>query len=150
MCGASAAILFLDGRWGEAELAESLSERFGPGAESRASVRFLNGLMAAAPELLLRLPTLLASFDRLVRGWDAEAFIAHLPDLRQMFTRLKPQETSDLAGEVARMHDAAADEAPLAAMNYETSEQDLLAGLRLEQALAATLERDGLGAWRIG
>ena len=150
VCGASAAILFLDGRWGESELAEVLSERFGPGAESRASVRFLNGLMAAGPELLLRLPALLASFDRLVRGWDAEAFIAHLPDLRQMFTRLKPQETSDLAGEVARMHDAGADEAPLAAMNYETSEQDLLAGLRLEQALAATLERDGLAAWRHG
>ena len=148
--GASAAILFLDGRWGEAELAETLSERFGPGAESNASVRFLNGLMAAAPELLLRLPTLLASFDRLVRGWDAEAFIAHLPDLRQMFTRLKPQETSDLAGEVARLHDVAADAAPLASMNYETSEQDLLSGLRLERALAAMLERDGLASWRAG
>ena len=150
VCGASAALLFLDGHWGEAELAEVLSQRFGPGAESRVAVRFLNGLMAAAPELLLRLPALLASFDQLVRGWDAEAFIAHLPDLRHMFTQLKPQETSDLAGEVARMHDASIDEAPLAAMNYETSEQDLLAGLRLEQALAATLERDGLAAWRDG
>ena len=148
VCGAAAALLFLDGRWDEQVLGEVLSARFGAGAESRAAVRFLNGLMAAAPELLLRVPELLARFDRLVRGWDADAFIAHLPDLRRMFTRLKPQETADLAGEIARLHDAAADEAPLTAMNYETSEQDLMAGLRLQQALAATLERDGLAAWR--
>lgn len=150
ICGAAAALLFLDGRWGEAELAEVLVERFGVGAEALASVRFLNGLMAAAPELLLRLPTLLTSFDRLVRGWDTDAFIAHLPDLRHMFTRLKPQEAADLAGEVARLHGAADNASHLAAMNYETSEQDLLAGVRLELALAATLERDGLTAWRSG
>jgi hypothetical protein len=148
VCGAAAALLFLDGRWGEAELAEVLAQRFGPGAQTRASVRFLQGLMAAAPELLLRLPALLSGLDRLVRGWDAEAFIAHLPDLRQMFTRLKPQETSDLAGAVARLHDAPAAAASLAAMNYETSEADLLAGLRLQRALVATLERDGLSAWK--
>jgi hypothetical protein len=35
-------------------------------------------------------------------------------------------------------------------MNYDTSERDLLAGVRLELALAATLERDGLTAWRSG
>ncbi len=39
--------------------------------------------------------------------------------------------------------------ADLVAMHYETSEQDLLAGLQLEQALAATLERDGLNGWRM-
>ena len=148
VCGAAAALLFLDGCWGEAELAELLADRFGPGADSRSSVRMLNGMMAAAPELLRRLPMLLARLDRLVRDWDAEAFIAHLPDLRHLFTRLKPQETADLAVEVARLHGAGDDAAPLAAMNYETSEQDLLAGLRLEQALVATLERDGLTAWR--
>ncbi|MEO6276738.1 DUF5682 family protein [Roseateles sp.] len=148
VCGASAALLFLAGRWGEAELADVLSQRFGPGADSQTSVRFLNGLMAAAPELLLRLPTLLGHFDRLVRGWDADAFIAQLPDLRHMFTRMKPQETADLATEVGRLHGAAEGAVELAAMNYETSEQDLLSGLRLEQALAATLERDGLTEWR--
>ncbi len=147
VCGAASALLFLDGRWGEPELAAVLAQRFGPGAQTRASVRFLQGLMAAAPELLLRLPALLSSLDGLVRGWDAEAFVAHLPDLRQMFTRLKPQETADLAGAVARLHDAPSAAAGLAAMNYETSERDLLAGLRLQQALAATLERDGLAAW---
>jgi hypothetical protein len=149
VCGASAALLFLAGRWSEAELASVLSQRFGPGADSHSSVRFLNGLMAAAPELLLRLPILLGHFDRLVRGWDADAFIARLPDLRHMFTRLKPQETADLAIEIGRLHGTSGGSVELATMNYETSEQDLMAGLRLEQALAATLERDGLSEWRL-
>lgn len=147
--GASAALLFLAGRLGEAELADLLSQCFGPGADLHTSVRFLNGLMAAAPELLLRLPTLLSHFDRLVRGWDADAFIAQLPDLRHMFTRLKPQETADLAIEVGRLHGAVERAAELTTMNYELCEQDLLSGLRLEQALAATLERDGLIDWRL-
>lgn len=149
VCGASAALLFLEGCWGETELADVLSQRFGPGAESQAAMRFLSGLMATAPELLLRLPTLLGQFDSLVRGWDADAFIAQLPDLRRMFTRLKPKETLDLAVGVARLHGASESTADLAATNYETSEQDLLSGLSLEQALAATLERDGLANWRL-
>ena len=63
--------------------------------------------MAAAPELVVRLPALLDGLDGLVRGWDADAFIAYLPELRQAFTRLKPQETADLAARVAGLHDAA-------------------------------------------
>lgn len=147
VCGASAALLFLAGRWGEAELAGVVSRRFGPGADSASSVRFLNGLMAAAPELLLRLPMLLGHFDRLVRGWDADAFVAQLPDLRHMFTRLKPQETADLGTEVSRLHGASSAAYQLAGMHYETTEQDLLAGVRLEQSLAAVLKRDGLKDW---
>jgi len=110
-------------------------------------VRFLNGLMAAAPELLVRLPMLLGHFDRLVCGWDADAFIAQLPDLRHMFTRLKPQETADLATEVSRLHGTSSAASQLAGMHYETTEQDLLAGVRLEQSLVAVLERDGLNDW---
>ncbi len=148
VCGASAALLFLAGRWGESELAGVVAQRFGPGADAHSAMRFLNGLMAASPGLLLRLPMLLGHFDGLVCGWDDDAFMARLPDLRQMFTRLKPQETADLATAVGRLHGTADGAAELATMNYDTSEQDLLAGLRLERALSATLERDGLLDWR--
>lgn len=147
VCGASAALLYLDGHWDEHALDAVLRRRFGAGAEPRDAVRFLHGVMTAAPELLLRLPALLDGLDQLVRGWDAEAFVAHLPDLRQVFTALKPQETSDLAARVARLHGAEDEGASLMQTHYETSEEDLHAGARLELSLAACLRRDGLGSW---
>ncbi|MDH6592423.1 hypothetical protein M2165_002312 [Variovorax sp. TBS-050B] len=151
VAGAASALLYLDGHWDEHALDTVVRQRFGAGAEPREAVRFLNGVMAAAPELLLRLPALLEGLDGLVRGWDAEAFVAHLPDLRQAFTRLKPQETADLAGRVAALHGA--DEAAVAAlqqMHYETTEEDLQQGALLQLALAECLRRDGLGAWLDG
>lgn len=147
MCGAAAALLYLDGHWDEHRLDGLLRQHFGPGAEPRQAVRFLNGLMTAAPELLLRLPVLLEGLDRLVQAWDTEAFIAHLPDLRQAFTRLKPQETSDLASRIARLHGDEGSAATLVQIHDETSEQDLHLGLRLESALVACLRRDGLAGW---
>ena len=147
VCGAAAALLYLDGHWDEHALGTVLRQRFGAGAEPREAVRFLNGVMSAAPELLLRLPALLEGFDALVRGWDAEAFVAHLPELRQAFARLKPQESSDLADQVLRLHGAQDETTALLQMHYETSEEDLRTGVRLELALAACIRRDGLAGW---
>lgn len=147
ICGAAAALLYLDGHWDDGALDGLLRQHFGPGAEPRQAVRFLNGLMTAAPELLLRLPALLEGLDRLVQGWDTEAFIAHLPDLRQAFTRLKPQETAELASSIARLHGDEGSAASLVQIHDDTSEQDLHAGLRLESALEACLRRDGLAGW---
>ncbi|RLJ37668.1 DUF5682 family protein [Acidovorax sp. 106] len=148
VCGAATALLYLEGLWDDAQLDTVLRQRFGPGAVPADAVRFLNGVMQAAPELLLRLPALLQGLDALVRGWDEAAFIAHLPDLRQAFTALRPQDTATLAERVVGLHggDAGAASA-LVAMHYETSEADLQAGLALQQALQAALLRDGLGAW---
>jgi hypothetical protein len=148
VCGAATALLYLEGLWDDAQLDTVLRQRFGPGAVPADAVRFLNGVMQAAPELLLRLPALLQGLDALVRGWDEAAFIAHLPDLRQAFTALRPQDTATLAERVVGLHggDTGAASA-LAAMHYETSEVDLLAGLQLQQSLAACLLRDGLQAW---
>jgi hypothetical protein len=148
VAGAASALLYLDGHWDENALETVVRQRFGAGAEPREAVRFLNGVMAAAPELLLRLPALLEGLDSLVEGWDAEAFVAHLPDLRQAFTRLKPQETSDLASRVASLHGMGeAEGQALYQMHYETTEQDLHEGAQLQLALAECLRRDGLAAW---
>jgi len=143
VCGASAALLYLDGHWDEHTLAGIVAQRFGPGALPSEAVRFLRGVMAAAPELLIRLPALLDGLDALVRAWDGEAFLAHLPDLRQAFTAFRPQETADLAQRVAALHGSDPNE-DLLQMHYETSEQDMLIGARLELALIACLDRDGL------
>lgn len=150
VAGAASALLYLDGHWDENALDTVVRQRFGAGAEPREAVRFLNGVMAAAPELLLRLPALLEGLDGLVQGWDAEAFVAHLPDLRQAFTRLKPQETSDLAGRIAALHGMGETEGQaLNQMHYETTEQDLHEGARLQLALAECMRRDGLAAWLV-
>ncbi len=146
VCGAAAALLFLDDVWSEAALETVIRQRFGPGAQPSEAVRFLHGVMAAAPELLLRLPALLRGLDALVRQWDNDDFIAYLPDLRQTFTQLRPQETATLAGRLATLH-GSGDAELLAQMHYETSEQDLHRGVRLQQALADCLRRDGLADW---
>ncbi|WP_428003073.1 DUF5682 family protein [Acidovorax sp.] len=148
VAGAATALLYLDGHWDDAALDAVVRQRFGPGAQPQEAVQFLSGMMTAAPELLLRLPGLLLGLDALVRQWDDEAFVAHLPDLRQAFTGLRPQETADLATKVAQLHgtdDATA--ASLAGMHYETTEEDLHAGLRLQALLEASLQRDGLQHW---
>ena len=146
VAGAATALLYLDGQWDDAALQTAIAQRFGPGAVPADAVRFLNGLMAAAPELLLRLPALLAGLDALVRGWDGEAFVHHLPELRQAFTQLRPQETAELARRLADLHGVDGDDS-LAAMHYEVSETDLQQGLTMEQELSNALRRDGLSGW---
>lgn len=146
IAGASASFLFLDGSWSEAALGAALATRFGAGAQSHDAVRFLNGVMAAAPELLLRLPVLLNGLDALISSWDSDAFIVHLPDLRQAFTRLRPQDTANLAGRIAQLH-RITDLTPLAEVHYETSEEDLISGLQLQKMLVDCLQGDGLDAW---
>ncbi len=148
VAGAATALLYLDGHWDDAALDAVVRQRFGPGALPQEAVQFLSGMMTAAPELLLRLPALLHGLDRLVRQWDDAAFVAYLPDLRQAFTGLRPQETADLASQVARLHGTdEATAATLAGMHYETTEEDLHAGLRLQALLEASLQRDGLQHW---
>ncbi|MFC4160662.1 DUF5682 family protein [Chitinimonas lacunae] len=147
LAGAAGALRYLDGDWDEAALGRQLDIRFGFGAEPREAVRFLSGVMAAAPELLLRVPALAERIDSIVTAWDEQTFVAHLPDLRQTFTRLKPQETASLAGQLARRHggDGEADWLDTAG---EWTEQELLAGTRLELALHDCLAADGLAAWK--
>ncbi len=148
VAGAAAALLFIDGTWDEAAFNRSTHQRFGAGSVPADSVAFLGGVMAAAPELLLRLPDLLAGMDSIVRGWDDTAFLAHLPDLRQTFTALKPQESAALATQIAKFHGITDDDvAQLLQMHDEITEADLMQGARLQQALAVCLQRDGLGGW---
>lgn len=136
ICGAAAALLFLDGAWDEQDLSRLLEQRFGAGATPQDAVRFLSGLMAAAPELLLTQPGLRRSFNTLVGSWDEASFIQYSFDLRLAFTGLKPQETSDLAEALAVLNGAAPD-ALQAEFHYDVSEDEMLAGGRLNAALAA-------------
>jgi len=139
---AAAATLFIDGAWTDTELAAMLQASFGPGALPGDAVRGLAGLMAVAPELLLTQAGLRAQVSAIVAGWDEQTFIAFLPDLRQAFTLLKPQETAHLAEALAGTQ-----QLTLAETHYAATEADLLAGVALQARLAASVARDGLAAW---
>jgi hypothetical protein len=140
---AAAALLFIDGTWDQAQLEAMLQASFGPGALPADAVRALKGLMAAAPELLLTQASLRANLNTIMSGWDEQTFVSFLPDLRQTFARLKPQQTAQLAEALAGPEQ----DHLLAELHYSATEADLLAGAAMQAALAGSLARDGLGAW---
>ena len=142
---AAAAMLFIDGAWSETDLAGEMKAAFGVGAAPGEAVRALRGLMAAAPELLLTQPGLRADINAILAGWDEQTFISYLPDLRLAFALLKPQETAQLAEALAGM--GTDQDLPLAETHYSATEADLLAGMKLQVALAGCLARDGLAGW---
>ncbi len=144
--GAAAALLYLDGQWDERSFELALRQRFAPGATPRDAVRYLGGVTAAAPELLLRLPELLRSLDDFLTTWDEASFIAHLPDLRQSLTRLRPQESAQLAERVAELHGLGQGDA-LLTFHHDVSEADLREGSALQEQLRQALLRSGLAAW---
>jgi hypothetical protein len=139
---AMAALLFIDGHWSETRLAAMLAARFGPGATPDHAVRALKGLMAAAPELLVTQAGLRRDINAILAGWDEQTFISFLPDLRQAFAQLKPQETATLAQALAGIGTDA--DASLAQTHYSATEADMLAGAVLQAALSNCLARDGL------
>jgi hypothetical protein len=146
IAGAASALLYLDGVWDEIKLSAVMQNSFGVGAQTQDAVSFLSGLMAAAPELLLRVPSLLKNLDGLVSAWSTEDFVAYLPELRRAFTGLRPQDTADLATQVLHIHGAHS-ATELVTMQYEITETDLQAGLQLQIDLELCLRRDGLNSW---
>ncbi len=146
--GSCAALLFLEGPWDEARLADFLEGRFGPGAEPTVAVRCLAGLMAAGPELLWRVEGLLGRLDAQLQRWDEEDFLRFLPDLRQAFTRLNPRETARVARRLAGLHGVA--EGCLEVSTQGLTQEELLAGTRLNLDLARLLGAEGLGHWGEG
>jgi hypothetical protein len=116
---------------------------FGPGSHADLAVRGLKGVMAVAPELLLTQASLRQDISSILGEWDEQSFVSFLPDLRQAFTALKPQETAQLAEALA----GGDQQAILAETHYAATEADLMAGAALQASLAANLTRDGLDHW---
>ena len=140
---AAAAMLFIDGAWSEAQLTAMLRGCFGPGSLAHLAVRGLKGIMAVAPELLLTQASVRQDISAILGEWDEQTFVSFLPDLRQAFTALKPQETAQLAEALA----GGDQQAILAETHYAATEADLMAGAALQANLAASLARDGLDHW---
>ncbi len=145
LAGAAGATLVLDSQLEEIALGQRLQIRFGAGADPAEAVRFLTGLMTVAPELLLRRTDMLQALNQLIANWDEDHFITHLPELREAFARLKPQETADMARWLAELNGAPVVQTDLAHM--QVSAADLPTTTRIDADLARLLQRDGLGSW---
>lgn len=145
LMGAIEALLYIDGLWLESQLNLKLEQHFGIGSDPQQAVRYLSGLMQAAPELIVQTDTLARSLNRLLADWQESTFVAHLPDLRFAFTHLKPRETASFADRIAAMNGLAA--ASLTQHHSDISLTELMQGTQLQVALQDSLSRDGLLAW---
>lgn len=129
-----------DGR----HLAEQLDRHFGTGAQVSAAVRYLRGLLRAAPELMLRSEPLALALDRCLARWDEIEFLAHLPDLRQAFSALKPFETEALARQLAAHHGVGVD---LSQGSDAFTIGDVGEGMAVDAQLRELLRASGLQSW---
>ena len=91
-----------------------------------------------------RCTDLLKRLDELLQEWAHDDFVHSLPELRLAFADLTPRETDIVAGRVATLH-GESDLGDL--VHYDISEADLAAGIRLNETVAAILQRDGLSVW---
>ncbi|MBL0888577.1 DUF5682 family protein [Myceligenerans indicum] len=145
--GALLAIGSVDGDVPDDALVARVRGALRPGADPASAVRFLGGVLRAAPDLLLYTPELFDAVDGAIRDLSPDAFLAVLPDLRRGFTWLRPTETHRLAERVAeRTGSRAAD----VDVRVRLDEKDLALGLAVERELAAVLARDGLAHWNGG
>lgn len=139
--GAALALGAIGGEVGAFE--EAVAAQLGTGADVERSVRFLGGVLHAAPDLIVRDGELRAAVDAALTRLDGDAFLAFLPDLRRAFGRLKPSETALLAERLAA-EDRGDAASRLAVHHSAVGRADLAQGVALERALRESLAADGL------
>ena len=105
-------------------------------------MRFLAGVMAAAPDLLLHTPALVDAVGAALTRMSDEAFLAALPELRRSFVDLRPTETAQLAEHVAGPARGLVD-----VRHTDLTEADLAEGVALERQLSRSLADESLLAW---
>ncbi|RPF20795.1 DUF5682 family protein [Myceligenerans xiligouense] len=145
--GALLAVGSVDGDVPDDVLVDHVRGALRPGADPALAVRFLGGVLRAAPDLLLHTPELFDAVDGAIRDLTPDAFLAVLPDLRRGFTWLRPTETHRLAERVAERTGSRASDVGVRVL---IDENDLAAGIAVERELAAVLARDGLAHWSGG
>jgi hypothetical protein len=147
LAGAVAALAYLAGVRDTYFLVEHVRGHLGGAyADAADNVAALNGMVAIAPELLWRVPELLAVIDGLIGGLVDERFIAQLPHLRLAFSALNPRETDEVAARIAARRGAGA-EALQSPVVYGISEEELRVNLTVGEKVRASLAADGLQDW---
>jgi hypothetical protein len=140
--GAAMALGAVAGEVDDADFSAKIRVTFAPGSDQSYALRFLAGLMQAAPDLLLYTPQLFDAVDAAIAALEPTVFLEYLPELRRAFSWLKPLETAKVAGRVAQRTGFAA--SAIATSPLALTEHDLHKGLAIEQQLRETLLRDRL------
>ena len=115
------------------------------GSDALQAAQYFNGLMQAAPELLVHQPVLIDALDGQLQRWGEDEFIALLPSLRLAFSQLNPRQINQISAYVADQYQT--DAVALSQVNVVHTEAQMLAALSLNQDLQAALQAEGLGHW---
>lgn len=139
--GAAAGILYGEGRLPEADLVNLAAGYLGgTSADPRRGAGFVRGLLATAREAAWQVAGVVAALDARFGGWDDDAFLGALPELRVAFADLTPREVAQVAEAVAGLHG----EAPANLVRYDLSEADVLLAAEVTRRVRASLRADGL------
>lgn len=141
--GAADTLMFLDKRIGQSELQNRLAAAFTTGTPPETAVRYLQGVFHTAPEIFVQSAAATAALHRLIAEWDAERFLAVLPDLRQIFSSLNPKQSRQIADQAATLTGLA----PAPAVFTDIGEADMLAAAALDTHLRRLLAADGMAGW---
>ncbi|MDJ0911280.1 MAG: DUF5682 family protein [Woeseiaceae bacterium] len=144
--GALLAICVQAGRRNPNELAEAITGNVS-GTVDRSADRIgvLRGMLVAAPELLWRVPDVLASVDEILVGMDDSEFLELLPHIRLAFAGLNPRESDRLAQLLVERHGGRPME--FTAHSQDLTETHLRRGLAAERSVRDSLSSDGIGHW---
>ena len=145
LSGAIDGLLFLDGQSELGELQQAIAARMQAGSDALQAAQYFNGLMQAAPELLVHQPVLIDALDGQLQRWGEDEFIALLPSLRLAFSQLNPRQINQISAYVADQYQT--DAVALSQVNVVHTEAQMLAALSLNQDLQAALQAEGLGHW---
>ncbi|MDR2565420.1 MAG: DUF5682 family protein [Bifidobacteriaceae bacterium] len=146
LLGALMALGVTEGAVADAALAGKLRGLFAPGSDPALAMRFFQGLMRAAPDLVLHTPELFQVVDQALDALDERDFLGFLPELRGAFARLRPRETAALAARVAAGPGGAGGWG-LGQEAADVTEADLALGTAVELMLRHELAADGLTDW---
>jgi hypothetical protein len=142
--GAAAGLRYSSGRLGPAGLGTAVSGHLAGTVSAAESVGFLRGLLMTAREAAWQELDLVSRLDGQLAGWDAETFVAHLPEMRLAFAGMTPAETDRVARLVARLHGL---EELGTLLHRDTDEAAVRHHLLVSRTAADLLARDGLGGW---
>jgi hypothetical protein len=139
--GAAAGVLYGEGELPDEDLIR-LAAGFlgGTSADPRRSAGFVRGLLSTAREVAWQVSGVLHALDDRFRGWDEEAFLGVLPELRLAFADLTPREVARVADAVAGLHG----QALTGLVQTDLSESDVLLAAAVTRRVRASLRADGL------
>lgn len=113
--------------------------------QSGEAMRTIAGVMALAPQLVVRNAEVIGAIDRLFAAVDDAGFLELLPELRMGFANLNPSETDRIAAAVGDLYGLGED--AMAQLAQAPDAGELAAHLALSERFRQRWQQDGLADW---